>query len=102
MSDSFETASKILLKTSAFIQSRKRLTTEFHFPNSGGKSRHELPVRAIYSTASKNKRPSPPVWPGSFTLPLQCDCILAHWAAVKLMRAMKISLRKLNQKRRTL
>jgi hypothetical protein len=55
MSGSSDTASKIRLKTSAFTQSRKRLNTVFHFPNSGGKSRHGLPVRAIHNTASRKQ-----------------------------------------------
>jgi hypothetical protein len=46
---------------SAFTHRWNRLNTEFHLPNSGGRSRHGQPVRAIQSTASKNSRGSGPV-----------------------------------------
>src|SRR6266496_2716490 len=56
MSGSSEVASKSRLKTSAFTQSRYRLKTVFQGPNSGGRSRHGLPVRAIHNTASTKRR----------------------------------------------
>ena len=64
MSGSSETASKSRLKTSAFAQSRKRVKTLFQWPNDGGRSRQGLPVRAIHSTASTNRRLSLPLRPG--------------------------------------
>ena len=69
MSGSSETASNSRLKTSAFTQSRNRLKTVFQWPNSGGRSRHGLPVRAIHNTASTNRRLSSPLRPGSDLLP---------------------------------
>src|SRR5208337_3829514 len=54
MSGSSETASNIRLKTSALTQCRNRLNTVFQGPNSAGRSRQGLPVRAIYKTASRN------------------------------------------------
>lgn len=77
-SGSSDTASKILLKTSAVTQSRKRLKTVFHLPKAAGKSRQGLPVRAIHKTASKNSRLSPPLRPGSVGLPKQWGSIFAH------------------------
>src|SRR4029077_4028423 len=61
MSGSSETASKSRLKTSAFTQSLYRLKTVFHGPNSGGRSRQGLPVRAIPNTASTNAGCPPPL-----------------------------------------
>src|SRR4029077_3860742 len=74
-----ETASKSRLKTSALTQSRYRLKTVFQGPNSGGRSRHGLPVRAIHSTASTKRRLSSPLRPGSDFFPRQCGSIFAHW-----------------------
>src|SRR5208282_664540 len=55
----------------AKTQRRNRLNTELELPNSSGKSRHGAPVRAIHNTASRNKRVSPPVWPGWPACPRQ-------------------------------
>src|SRR5439155_13779386 len=63
MSGSSEAASKSRLKTSALTQSRYRLKTVFQGPNSGGRSRHGLPVRAIHNTASTKRRLSSPLRP---------------------------------------
>lgn len=60
----------------------------FHLPNNGGKSRHGLPVRAIHSTASVNKRASPPVRPGSDGFPRQNGCIFVHCASVRQNRSI--------------
>src|SRR6266702_3214649 len=79
MSGSSETASKSRLKTSAFTQSRYRLKTVFQGPNSLGRSRHGLPVRAIHNTASTKRRLSSPLRPGSDFFPRQCGAIFAHW-----------------------
>lgn len=82
MSGSSEHASKSLIKTSAFTQSRKRMKTVFHLPNEAGRSRQGLPVRTIHKTASTKRRLSFPLRPGSVRLPRQCGSIFAHWASV--------------------
>src|SRR4029453_15835135 len=56
MSGSSETASNSRFQTPAFAQSRKRVNTLFQWPNEGGRSCQGLPVRAIHSTASTNRR----------------------------------------------
>src|SRR5712691_283943 len=86
MSGCSEAASKSRLKTSAFTQSRYRLKTVFQGPNSGGRSRHGLPVRAIHNTASTKRRLSSPLRPGSDFFPRQCGCIFAHWASLSTYR----------------
>ena len=48
-------------KTPALTHRRNRLNTEFHLPNAPGSSRHCAPDRPIHSTASMNRRRSPPV-----------------------------------------
>src|SRR5438874_1867690 len=88
MSGSSEAASKSRLKTSAFTQSRYRLKTVFQGPNSGGRSRHGLPVRAIHNTASTKRRLSSPLRPGSDFFPRQCGCIFAHWASLSTYRSI--------------
>src|SRR3984893_2178669 len=88
MSGWSEAASKSRLKTSAFTQSRYRLKTVFQGPNSGGRSRHGLPVRAIHNTASTNRRLSSPLRPGSDFFPRQCGCIFAHWASFSTYRSI--------------
>src|ERR1700694_2606445 len=88
MSGSSEAASKSRLKTSAFTQSRYRLKTVFQGPNSGGRSRHGLPVRAIHNTASTNRRLSAPLRPGSDFFPRQCGSIFAHWASLSTYRSI--------------
>src|SRR6202140_3845127 len=88
MSGWSETASKRRLKTSALTQSRYRLKTVFQGPNSGGRSRHGLPVRAIHNTASTKRRLSSPLRPGSDFLPRQCGSIFAHWASLSTYRSI--------------
>src|ERR1700677_44995 len=83
MSGVSETASNSRFQISAFAQSRKRVNTLFQWPNQGGRSRQGLPVRAIHSTASTNRRLSLPLRPGSPGLPRQSGSIFAHWASVK-------------------
>src|SRR6202158_2514390 len=87
MSGSAEATPKSRLKTSAFTQSRYRLKTVFQGPNSGGRSRHGLPVRAIHNTASTNRRLSAPLRPGSDFFPRQCGSIFAHWASLSTYRS---------------
>ena len=48
-------------QTPLLDQRAKHVYTLFQRPNSAGKSRHGLPVRAIHSTASMNSRLSPPL-----------------------------------------
>src|SRR5215217_6501917 len=88
MSGSSEAASKSRSKTSARTQSRYRLKTVFQRPNSGGRSRQGLPVRAIHSIASTNRRLSAPLRPGSDFFPRQCGSIFAHWASVSTYRSI--------------
>src|SRR3954447_5936105 len=82
-SGSSETASNSRCQTPAFTQSRKRVKTLFQCPTRGGRSRQGLPVRAIHSTASTNRRLFLPLRPGSPGLPRQRGSIFAHWASVK-------------------
>src|SRR3982751_6019288 len=89
MSGSSEQASNSRCQTSAFTQSRKRVKTLFQCPNRGGRSRQGLPVRAIHSTASTNRRLSLPLRPGSPGLPRQSGSIFAHWASVKTNRSIQ-------------
>src|SRR5665213_490126 len=88
MSGSSEQASKSRLKTSPLTQSRYRLKTVFQGPNSGGRSRQGLPVRAIHNTASTNRRLSSPLRPGSDFFPSQCGSIFAHWASLSTYRSI--------------
>src|SRR5215475_5738566 len=88
MSGSSETASNRRFQTPAFAQSRKRVNTLFQWPNEGGKSRQGLPVRAIHSTASTNRRLSLPLRPGSPGLPRQRGSIFAHWASDNTNRSI--------------
>src|ERR1700682_4373947 len=88
MSGTSEAASKSRLKTSAFTQSRNPLKPVFQPPNSAGRSRHGLPVRAIHNTASTNRRLSAPLRPGSDFFPRQCGSIFAHWASVSTYRSI--------------
>src|SRR5689334_18741107 len=90
-SGSSEQASNSRCQTSAFTQSRKRVKTLFQFPNKGGRSRQGLPVRAIHSTASTNRRLSLPLRPGSPGLPRHRGSIFAHWASVKTNRSIRSS-----------
>src|SRR5215210_4624987 len=88
ISGSSEAASNSRLKTSALTQSRYRLKTVFQWPNSAGRSRQGLPVRAIHNTASTNRRLSAPLRPGSDCFPRQCGSIFAHWASLSTYRSI--------------
>jgi hypothetical protein len=88
MSGSSETASNSRFQTSAFAQSRKRVTL-FQWPNAAGRSRQGLPVRAIHNTASTKSRLFLPLRPGSPGFPRQCGSIFAHWASVKTKRSIR-------------
>jgi hypothetical protein len=71
-------AAKTRCHTPARDQRAKRWYVLFHEPNSGGRSRQGLPVRAIHSTASTNMRLSVPLRPGSPTLPGSKSSIRFH------------------------
>ena len=53
-------------------------------PNSGGKSRHGLPVRAIHCTASTNSRLSAAVRPGSVALPGSNSAIRSYCSSLSI------------------
>src|SRR5215203_4413826 len=89
ISGSSETAANNRCQTSALTQSRKRVKTLFQFPNERGRSRHELPVRTIHSTASTKSRLSLPLRPGSPGWPRQRDSLFAHWASVSTKRPIR-------------
>ena len=73
-----------------FDQRAKRMYTLFQSPNSVGRSRHGLPVRAIHSTASINCRLSSPLRPGSPVFPGNIDSKRCHWS---LRRDLKLGVR---------
>jgi hypothetical protein len=72
-------ASATLCQTPYVSQRANRTYTECHLPNSAGRSRHGLPTRAVYRTASTNRRLSaarPPLsvgFPGNMP-PIRCHC----------------------------
>ena len=66
----------------------KRTYTECQFPNSCGRSRHGLPTRAVYSTASTNSRLSAARPPLSVGLPGNKPSILAHCASLNIRRSI--------------
>jgi len=63
------TAAMIRCHTPFLSQREKRVYVACQLPNAGSKSRHGLPVRAIHSTASINRRLSFAVTPQSVALP---------------------------------
>src|SRR5262245_7368909 len=67
-------------QTPFLLQREKRVYTLCQLPNSGCTSRQGLPVRAIQSTASRNKRLSFAVTPQSVTLPGSNAAIRSHWS----------------------
>ncbi len=80
-------------QTPLFDQRAKRVYTLFQSPNSAGRSRHGLPVRATHSTASTNSRLSAPVRPGSSALPGNIDSKRCHWSLRNHRRTI-LTLRK--------
>jgi hypothetical protein len=76
-------------QTLAFSQRRNRMYTVLHAPNSGGRSRHGKPVRAKYSTASRNSRSSMPGGAprGSFTS-ANASVSCSHIALLRSLRAI--------------
>ena len=79
-SASFASSANALCQTPLFDQRPKRLYTLFQRPNSAGRSRHGLPVRAIHSTASINCRLSSPLRAGSPVFPGNIDSKRCHWS----------------------
>lgn len=70
-------------------QRENRTYTECQLPNSAGRSRHGHPVRAIYRTASTNRRLSaarPP--PLSVGFPGNSEAIFSHWASLSMRRSI--------------
>ena len=86
-SGSPDKAAKILSKTPAKAQRRKRTNVEFHFPNAAGRSRQGDPVRAIHSTASRKRRLSSPERPGSPTFPGSSGATRCHCSSLKTLRS---------------
>jgi len=80
-SASSESVAKIFCQTPLSAQREKRLKTLFHGPNSGGRSRHGTPVRAIHNTASTKSRLSVPVRPRCPAFPWSNDSIRSHWSS---------------------
>ena len=80
-SASLASSANVLSQTPLSDQRPKRLYTLFQSPNSAGRSRHGLPVRATHSTASMNSRLSSPVRPGSPALPGNIDPKRCHWSS---------------------
>lgn len=68
-SESLASSSNTRPQTPPFCQRANRRYTLFQLPNSGGRSRHGAPDRAIHNTASTNSRLFAPVRPGSDALP---------------------------------
>jgi hypothetical protein len=62
-------------------QRLKRVYVVCQLPNSAGKSRHGEPVRTIHNTASKNRRLSCAVAPGSPGLPGNRGSSFTHWSS---------------------
>ena len=78
---------KRLSKTPFCAQRRKRRNTEFQGPNRACRSRHGAPVRAIHNIASRTRRLSAPVRPGSPGLPGRSGASRAHCASLKISRS---------------
>ena len=79
--------SKMFSKTPFNAHRRKRLKTEFQFPNSRWRSRQGDPVRASHSTASRKRRLSSPERPGSPTFPGSSGATRSHCASLKMLRS---------------
>ncbi len=78
-------ALKRLSHTPDSVHRRKREWIEYHFPNSGGRSRQGAQLRAIHNTASTNSRLSSPLRPLSVLLPGTSCSIRAHCASLKVL-----------------
>ena len=69
-------------------QRAKRIYTECQLPNSAGRSRQGLPTRAVYSTASTNKRLSTARPPLSVSLPGNNSEMRAHCPSLNIRRSI--------------
>jgi hypothetical protein len=93
MPDSKSGSSAAIMRshTPALAQRRKRFHTLFHLPKNGERPRHGLPVRAIHTIASTNRRLSFPERPGSPGLPgIKCS-IRPHCSSVNLANHSRLS-----------
>ena len=81
-SNSSDYALKTRSKTPETAQRRKRLNTLFQLPKRAGRPRRGDPVRIRQSAASRNRRLSAAVTPGSVALPGSMGSIRAHMASV--------------------
>ena len=79
-------AAMIRCHTPFFPQREKRVYVACQFPNAESESRHGLPVRAIHSTASINRRLSFAVTPQSVVLPGSKYLIRSHWSSLSGVR----------------
>ena len=80
-SASSQSVAKSVCQIPLSAQREKRRKALFQAPNSGGRSRHGAPVRAIQSTASTKSRLSAPVRPRSPALPCSMGSIRSHWSS---------------------
>src|SRR3954453_14281818 len=85
-SGSSDRHSKTRAKTPPFTQRRKRWKTLFQWPKSLGRSRHGTPVRTRHSTASRKRRLSLAVAPGSQALPGNSGAIFSQTASPTMNR----------------
>ena len=69
-------------------QREKRTNVRCQCPNSGGRSRHGLPVRMIQRTASTKRRLSLAVQPGSLALPGNSSSMRSHWSSRNIFRSI--------------
>ena len=81
-------AAMIRCHTPFLPQREKRVYVACQFPHAGSKSRHGLPVRAIHSTASINRRLSFAVTPQSVALPGSKSLIRSHWSSRSSVRGI--------------
>jgi len=86
-SGSFDNSLKMRPNTPFRAHLRKRFHTEPHLPKPLGRSRHGAPVRTSHSTASRNKRLSRPVRPGSPVLPGRRGAMRVHCASLNSFRS---------------
>ena len=69
-------------------QREKRVYVACQFPHAGSKSRHGLPVRAIHSAGSRNRRLSFAITPQSVALPGSSSLIRSHWSSRSSVRGI--------------
>jgi hypothetical protein len=75
-------------QTPLLLQREKRRKTEFHSPNSAGRSRHGAPARPSHRTPSTKRRLSSPGRPGSPFFPGRRGAIRSHCVSVSRCRAI--------------